>query len=70
MEIYTVLLVSVPEQVDVAVFRTKIFLHRLPHHDQSVILHVTTPALPECLSTIPENTSFEWNGIFTQRVKG
>ena len=31
-------------------------------------LHVTTPAHER--TSVPEKTSFEWNGIFTQRVKG
>ena len=65
-------------------FRTKTCASKgLPHHAQSVILLVTTPdnARPSRLSfvlamvshhertTFPENTSFEWNGIFTERVK-
>ena len=82
-EICTVLLASVLGQVNVALYhRVKtMFIQMLPQHAQSFVLHVTTPALPVCLfalamiltdesTTIPENTSFEWNGIFTQRVKG
>ena len=53
------------------------FIQRLPHHAQSGILNVTTPStvvFRVChdshheRTTIPENTSFEWSGIFTQRV--
>ena len=52
-------------------FRTKACSSKgFPHHAQSGLLHVTTPTLRVYLSrrntSIPENTSFEWNGIFTQ----
>ena len=32
------------------VFRENMFIRRLPPHAQSVALHVTTPAIPDCLT--------------------
>ena len=73
--------VRVLGQADVAVCSEKnMFIQRLPPHAQSVALHVTIPASP-CVfrachgshherTTIPDNTCFEWNGIFTQLVQG
>ena len=74
-EIHHVLLASVLELLYIAVCQDKnMFIKRLPHHAQSVILHVPTPFIFRAChdshherTTIPENTSFEWNLIFTQR---
>ena len=53
-EICAVLLANVLGQVDAAVCWDKtMFIQRLPHHAQSAILHVTTPALTVCLSRLP-----------------
>ena len=42
------------EQFDVAVSQDKnLFIQRVPHHAESFALHVTTPALPFCLSRLP-----------------
>ena len=50
----TVLLADVLELVDVAVCQDKdMFLQRLPHHAQSFVLLVTTPAFSVSLSHLP-----------------
>ena len=68
------LLANVLDQVDVADFQDKnIFIQRLPHHTQSFVLHVARPPSPFILRAChgsQENTSFEWSGIVSQRVKG
>ena len=52
-EMFTVLLVSVLGQVDVAVFQDKnMFTQRLQHYAQYFSLHVTTPALSVHLSRL------------------
>ena len=52
-------------------------IHKHPHHAQSFAHHVTTPVLSFCrachgshreCTQIPENTSFEWNGLFAHRI--
>ena len=61
------LLGNVLDQEVVSVFQDKnMSIQRLPHHAQSAFLRaVLTMNAP-----FPENTSFAWNGLFTQRVKG
>ena len=47
------------------------FIQKFPHHAQSFPLHATVPAYVSHFAMIPTmNTSFEWNVIFTKRVKG
>ena len=54
IEIHTVWLASVLEQVDVAEFQDKrMFILTLQHDAQISALHITTPALPVCLSRLP-----------------
>ena len=55
------------KQVDVAVCLDRnMFLQVLPHHAQNFCSSRDNTRA----TTFPENTSFKWNGICTQRVKG
>ena len=76
-----VLLAGVSEQVDAAVCQdVNMLIQRLPQHAQRLNHHVTTPPSPFVFrayrdshhrrQSFPENTSFAWNGLFNQRVKG
>ena len=47
-------------------------IRRLPHHAQIFCSrdHTRHSRLSFALAMIPKNASFEWNGIFTQHIKG
>ena len=80
-EICPLLLARVLGQAGVVMFQNKnMVIQTFPHHAQSFAHHVTTPALPSCLSrlpwfspkkrtTFPENTSFSWKADYSRNTK-